>query len=280
MDTRRYPYAYLFSLFGGYVLPRGGEVWIGSLIQALGPLGFRPGAVRTLVSRMQGKGWLQSRRVGRRSFYRLSEAGLWQVHWGGSRAFRPPESEWDGHWTVVVYSVPEAQRDRRDALRNTLQELGFGALAPGTWLSPHPLSEEVRTKWDRLDLWPYLEVLRSEHLGPSQPAELTAHAWPQLPNLAEHYRDYLETYDLVRHDWENGRLDDRACFATRLQGLIHFVAITLNDPVLPPEFLPPDWPRPAAQQLFKGLQRTLREPAGRFFGTIFEAAPRNEQGGE
>lgn len=277
MDTRKYPYTYVFSLFGGYVLPRSDEVWIGTLIQALDPLGFRPGAVRTLVSRMQGKGWFHSRRVGRRSYYRLSEAGLWQVQWGGDRAFRPPESAWDGYWTVVVYSVPEAQRERRDALRNTLQELGFGALAPGTWLSPHPLSEEARAK---LDLWPYLEILRSEHLGPSQPAELTAHAWPQLPTLADHYCEYLATYEPIRQDWEDGRLDDRTCFAARLQGLVHFVAITLDDPALPPELLPPDWPRPAAQRLFKELQRGLKEPAVRFFGTIFEAAPGNEQGEE
>lgn len=31
---------YVFSLFAQYILPRGREVWIGTLIQALGTLGF------------------------------------------------------------------------------------------------------------------------------------------------------------------------------------------------------------------------------------------------
>lgn len=96
MVTRVHPHTFIFSLFGRYMLPRGGEVWIGSLIQALAPLDFSAGAVRALFSRMKRKGLLQSQRVGRRSYYRLTDLGLKAVRWGGERALALSGDEWDG----------------------------------------------------------------------------------------------------------------------------------------------------------------------------------------
>lgn len=270
MRTQAHPLTFVFSLYGQYVLPRGGEIWIGSLIRALAALDFSPGAVRAVVSRMKRRGFLQSRRVGRRSFYRLTDLGLKEVHWGGKRAFVSPADEWDGRWTVITYSIPEKHRDRRDALRRSLNRLGFGALAPGIWTSPRPLPSEARRKWREIDVWEYLEIFRAEHLGPSDPRTLVAHAWPQLPALGDRYWAYLAAYKPILGRFEAGALNDEACFAARLRSLCEFVAITLDDPALPSSLLSKDWPRPSAQSLFEELKRALAGPAERFFDAIYE----------
>jgi phenylacetic acid degradation operon negative regulatory protein len=269
LGTQVHPDTIIFSLYGQYVLPRGGEIWVGSLIRALAALDFSPGAVRALVSRMQRKGFLRSQRVGRLSFYRLTDLGLKEVRWGGDRAFSPSDDEWDGRWTVVTYSVPEKQRERRDVLRRSLKSWGFGPLAPGTWISPHQLSPEAESKWRALDVWEYLEVFQARHLGPSDPNTLVAHAWPRLSTLADRYWAYLAEYERALSCLEADTLDDEECFATHLRSLFEFVAITLNDPALPPSLLPEDWPRPSAHLLFKKLQRALARPAERFFGAIY-----------
>lgn len=183
---------------------------------------------------------MQSRRVGRRSFYRLTDLGLEGVRWGGDRAYTTPDDEWDGRWTVVTYSVPEKHRGRRDALRRSLNWLGFGALAPGTWISPHPLSAEAESKFRGLDVWEYLEVFRAEHLRPSDPCALVAHAWPQLWVLGDRYRAYVTEYESVLRRFEVGILDDEECFAAHWRSLIDFVTITLDDPALPFFLLPED----------------------------------------
>ncbi|MDY6875678.1 MAG: PaaX family transcriptional regulator C-terminal domain-containing protein [Chloroflexota bacterium] len=274
MSAQIHPHTFIFSLYGQHVLPRGEEAWVGSLIRALATLGFSEGAVRALVSRMQHKGLLQSRRVGRRSFYRLTDLGLKNVQWGGDRAFAWHGDEWDGHWTVVTYSIPEKHRGRRDALRRSLNSWGFGAPAPGTWISPHLPSPEAERKLRALDVWEYLEVFRAEHLGPSNSCTLVAHAWPQLLTLAERYRTYIAGYEPVIRRFEAGILDDEECFAAHLRSLIDFVSITLEDPALPPSLLPKDWPRTSAQLLFKELQQALAEPAERFFDVIYETRDR------
>jgi phenylacetic acid degradation operon negative regulatory protein len=266
-----HPHTIIFSLYGQYVLPRDGEIWIGSLIRALAALDCSAGAVRALVSRMKRKGLLRSRKSGRRSFYRLSDRGLKEVHWGGKQAFAPPGSGWDGQWTVVTYSIPEKHRKCRDALRNSLNGLGFGTLAPGTWISPRQLAPEAERKWCELDAWQYLEVFRAEHLAPSDPCTLVTQAWPQLPALADHYRNYVAAYEPALCHFKDSILDDEACFSTRLRSLIDFVAITVEDPSLPPALLPRDWPRLPAQALFKELQHALAKPAERFFDAIYHS---------
>jgi len=267
---------FVFSLYGQYVLPQGEEeIWIGSLIQALGALDFKSGAVRMLVSRMKHKGFLCSRRLGRHSFYRLTDRGLREVRWGSDRAFASPKERWDGRWTVVTYSVPEKHRKRRGLLRRLLDAWGFGALAPGAWISPRSLSSKAEEKLRELNVWKHLELFRGQYLGSSDSRELVAHAWPQLPSFEDRYRAYVASYEPALRCFEAGALDDEACFAARLQSLIDFVSITLDDPALPPSLLPEDWPRPSAQLLFKELLQVLTEPAERFFDTIYRKG-RNE----
>ena len=53
LDSSLDPLTLIFSLYGQYVLPVGEQVWIGTLIRALGALGYSAEAVRTLISRMQ-----------------------------------------------------------------------------------------------------------------------------------------------------------------------------------------------------------------------------------
>jgi phenylacetic acid degradation operon negative regulatory protein len=270
LDIQVHSDTVVFTLFGQYVLPRCGEIWIGSLIRAVAPLGLSAGAVRTVVSRMKRKGYLESQQVGRQSFYRLTGMGLSEVRWGGARMRVESDSQWDGQWTVVTYSIPEEHRDRRSALRWMLHVWGFGSLAPGVWVSPGLLPFEAEKDCQELDVWKYLEVFRADHVGPSQPHDVVARAWPQLDALGDLYQTYIAKHETVLRDFEAGNLDDERCFAAHLQCACEFVAITLHDPALPTCLLPANCPRPAAQQLFEKIAHALKEPARRFFDSIYE----------
>jgi phenylacetic acid degradation operon negative regulatory protein len=217
---------------------------------------------------MRRRGFLQSRRDGRHSFYRLTDRGLKEVRGGSDRAFGSPHDKWDGHWTLVTYSVPEKHRQCRDALRRSLNWYGFGALAPGIWISPRVLRSEAEEKWRKLGVWEYLEVFGAKHLGPSDEHNLVDRAWPHLSVLAGRYQSYLAKYEPILHLCQAGELDDEACFAIRLQSLFEFVAIALDDPGLPLSLLPGDWPRPRAQSLFDELRQGLAKPAECFFDAI------------
>jgi phenylacetic acid degradation operon negative regulatory protein len=264
------PDTIVFALFGQYVLPRKGYIWLGDLVRAMATLDLSEAAVRSQVLRMKKKGQLQSRRQGRRSFYWLTEKGMSKLNWGGFRFSVSPDYQWDGKWTVVVYSIPEQQREQRDALRNVLNWWGFGMLAPGVWISTRPLPPQLESKWQKLGIQQYLDVFRARYLGPSALSAMTSRTFPQLATLAEHYREYIARCKLVLSRFRAGLLGDEECFASRLRSIVEYVPIVFQDPALPAALLPPDWPRPMAQAQALELQRALAEPAERYFDTIYE----------
>jgi DNA-binding transcriptional ArsR family regulator len=153
VDVKINPFALVFSLFGGYVLSRGVDIWTGSLIRALAPLGLSDRTVRTTISRMKHMGYLEGQRVGRHSFYRLTDSGLREVHGARDLAFGPLGAPWDGRWVLLTYSIPEDQRELRDSLRESLKAIGFGCLVPGVWISPHPLPAKMEKKWQKSSIW-------------------------------------------------------------------------------------------------------------------------------
>src|SRR5688572_3660712 len=58
------PQSMMFTLFGDYIMHRGGEVWVGTLIKIAAEFGLSQQAVRSALSRMSQKGWLKVRHVG------------------------------------------------------------------------------------------------------------------------------------------------------------------------------------------------------------------------
>jgi phenylacetic acid degradation operon negative regulatory protein len=260
----------ILGMFGQYVLPRGGMIWLGSLIQAMAEWGFSEAAARSAILRLKHGGDIEGQRVGRRTFYSLTDVGLHHLDLGGFRFSFSPARAWDGQWTVIIYSVPEEQRELRDALRDSLKWWGFGLLAPGTWVSARPLLPEMERGWHEMGVWDYVDVFRSAYVGPGDLPALMGRLFPELPTLAAGYQEYIDRSELVLRRLEAGRLEDRTCFAIRLENLWDFYAVTSEDPVLPPDLLPEDWPRPRAEELAVRIQRVLAEPADRFFETIYE----------
>ena len=61
----------VITVFGDAIVPRGGSVWLGTLLEFFKTLDIDSGVVRTAMSRLATDGWLERNKVGRNSFYRL-----------------------------------------------------------------------------------------------------------------------------------------------------------------------------------------------------------------
>lgn len=70
--TRLSAWSLIVTFMGDAIGPRGGEVSAAALQTLMGRLGIGHGAVRTAISRLSADGWIERRREGRNSFYRLS----------------------------------------------------------------------------------------------------------------------------------------------------------------------------------------------------------------
>lgn len=55
---------------------------------------------------------------------------------------------WDGKWRVVVFDIPERQRQLRDFLRNTMKRLGAYELLRSFWVYPYRMPEYIQKAVD------------------------------------------------------------------------------------------------------------------------------------
>jgi phenylacetic acid degradation operon negative regulatory protein len=261
----------LFTLWGDYIVHRGGEVWVGTLIRIGAEFGLSELALRAVLSRMTRAGWLESTRHGNRGYYKLTRRGRAVIQEGASRIFRPRSTPWDRRWHLLTYSIPESQREQRDQFRKRLNYLGFGSLSAGAWITPHDLRSEVAELVADLSLNGYVDQFRGAYLRPDDGPLLAARVWP-LDSLANAYRAFRSRWQTVPNELANGISDSRA-FVLRFWLIHEYQRFFLEDPDLPPELTPPGWPGHEAATLFESLHDNLAPAANRFFDAVFEARP-------
>lgn len=262
----------IFTLFGDFIWKRGGEIWTSSLLYLMERLGMSERAVRSALSRMTGKGWISPQKHGRRSQYSLTARGIALMESGQQRIFASEFNDWDQKWHLVVFSLPEEKRGVRHALRTQLSWLGFGPLAPGTWISPHHPTSELESTFSDLKVEPYVELFSGVFLGPSSAKELTNRCW-DLSGLAGQYQEFIKQfqndYDTCKEEIKKGRsLNLEECFIRRFWLSHNFQSFPLKDPNLPTDLLPTDWIGNTARKFFEEYHTILGKFAGKFVDEV------------
>ncbi len=159
------PRQLILSLYGLYAREEGDWLSVASLIALMADLGADSAAVRSSVSRLKRRGMLEAAQREGRAGYALAPSTLELLREGDHRIWSRPRATAADGWLVLVFSVPEAERDRRHALRSLLAGLGFGTAAPGVWVAPATLYDETLRALDRTGLTSYTEFFRGDYLG-------------------------------------------------------------------------------------------------------------------
>jgi phenylacetic acid degradation operon negative regulatory protein len=251
----------VFDLFGGYLRYRGGEVRLRHLVALMSCFDVAEPTVRVVVTRLRKEGWLDSRRDGRETVYSLTGTAWEMLDEGRERIFDRGHGPWDGHWNMVIYSVPEAERALRERLRKRLAWLGFGPLSSSVWVSPHDRSDQVLASFAG-EPAVQLDVFRSRSTGSTADREIAARAWP----LEELHRDYdalLRGY-ARRMDGYRAGPPPRDALVERIRVINDYRRFPFRDPDLPLEMLPAGWSGRRAHDAFLEAYGLLREPAFAF----------------
>ena len=271
------PQAMLFTLYGDYVLQRGGRVWVGTLIRIFAEFGLSEQAIRSALSRMSQKGWLKVKRVGNRSYYSLTTKGERLLSEGAKIIYYGRQEQWDGKWHLLTYSIPENKRDIRHRLRKELSWLGYGMLSNATWMCPHDTRGEVESLVQRLGVEKHVEIFTASHQGFSDPAALVKRCW-ELDSINKQYDAFIAQYrprlDVHRRRLAAGEnIDAGECFVERFMLIHEYRKFPFVDPELPTELLPEGWLGGAAAAIFREYHQLLANKANDFFDSVFEDAP-------
>ena len=84
---------------------------------------------------------------------------------------------WDGHWRLVMYDIPESDRQLRLRLRRELSRNGFGCLQQSVWISPHP-ADDLKRKLVKLKIdVSMVAVMEARPDDSDRPERIVARAW-------------------------------------------------------------------------------------------------------
>ena len=255
------PRQLIVTLYGLYARDDDGRLSVAALVRLLAGLGVEEPAVRSSISRLKRRGLLEPDRRDGTAGYVLTPAARQILVDGDARIFgRRRATETDG-WVLVVFSVPESEREKRHALRSQLARLGFGTAAPGVWIAPGHLADEVIDVLRRLGLDGYVQLFRGEHLAFGD-LSATVREWWDLDGLCDLYAAFLERHGPVQERWLRRRSPDpAAAFADYVRLVTDWRRLPYADPGLPLHLLPPRWNGVRAAELFADLAELLAEPA-------------------
>jgi len=259
------------TVFGDSIAPRGGTVWLGSLIRAMAEFGVGERLVRTSVFRLAKDGWLQARQVGRRSFYSLTEQGREKFAAATHRIYGAPAAGWDGTWTLLLLSGLDAAS--KDAVRRECAWLGFGALSANMLAHPAPDLSDLELALQRLGTAGDLVVMTARSLrSDTGLRKLVRSAW-NLDDIDARYERFVSRFrPLFAALAKNPTVSPRTAFVTRTLLIQEYRKVLLRDPQLPAELLPAGWHGTAAYQLCRNLYRGLYRQADMYLSEVMATA--------
>lgn len=249
----------IVTLYGDAIVPRGGSLWIGALIEIMALFRIDAGHVRTAVSRLSSDGWLSSTKRGRASYYRLSKSGEAEFLQATQRIyFGVPATHGEMQVAVLGPAV-----DAPAALRAALRASGYAAVSPVIHVGFGDLPRELAGREGLFIMTP----------RPNDRRALAAMAF-RLDEVSQAYRDFLSQFAPLAKALEaHMPADDEAMVARTL--LIHaFRRVVLRDPGLPADLLPPDWQGGEARALAAHIYEKVVGPSERFLDRV----GRNEEG--
>lgn len=239
--------AFIVTLYGDAIVPRGGAVWIGDLIDCCAAIDINESRVRTAVSRLVAAGRLQGDRVGRRSYYRLTRTARHEFARAADVLFAPPDRRDGTRWQILW--LPEgADPDALDPLDRAV----IGQIGPRCVMVPEGIAEQLDTS--RIGTGPLrLDATIAPGADAALLRDMAAQCWPLASHAAAYERFLRDAAKLAAAADADTAAEDSVALLARLALVHSFRKVALAEPRLPAAALPTDWPGHAARRLYARL---------------------------
>ncbi|MEQ8207629.1 MAG: phenylacetic acid degradation operon negative regulatory protein PaaX [Woeseia sp.] len=263
----------IITLYGDAIAPRGGTVWIGSLIRVLADFGISERLVRTSMYRLAKDGWLVADQIGRRSYYQLTEDGAERFHEATQRIYGEPRQSWSGEWCLVLTGAVSSEQ--RDAVRKELSWLGFGPVSVDVMARPAPDIEDLETMLARVGVADEVVVMcarATESQRNDVLINFVRNSW-NLADIEARYEVFSERFQPVLAAVRKANVVE-PCIAFQIRTLLlqEYRKLLLRDPILPAELLPKRWHGLQAYQLCRELYIKVHAAADEYLSATMETA--------
>src|SRR5258708_13702055 len=238
-------------MVGESIMPRGGAIGLGSLIELAASFGLNERLVRTATARLAHDGWLQGRRAGKLSEYHLSKNGRARFAEATKRIYGEPDREWSGRWTLSV--GPPMRAAERNEIREELVWLGSGESSVNVFAHPEFDSRALGAQRSSGGLLSRVVAFDASLGEDDAPQRLVGLGW-DLEDLGERYRRFVNRFAMVQAELNPHRnIQPRNCFLVRTLLIHEYRRLHLRDPLFPAQLLSANWPAAQAAVLCRDI---------------------------
>lgn len=260
------------TIFGDIVSPYGGRIWLENLVQLAAPLGINERLIRTILFRLSDEKWVYGTRLGRRSYYQLTESALTQTQQTEPLIYQPRSKDWDGHWLFVFLVIKPVDTEARTQLEQKLKWMGFGTISRHVWAHPEGSIEHVQTHINELGLASKVVCMRAQNifdidsgltLDDSQLVQLCT----PTQKVEDEYQAFINHFSPL-HDCLPSLITNSSAnelMALRILLIDQFRRIILHDPHLPQPLLPDNWIGQKAWELCQEIYQPLIVPGNDYY---------------
>lgn len=265
----------IMTIFGDSIFHRGGVISLASLIQLLDVFGFNERSVRTAVFRLVQNGWLSSEKIGRTSYYRITENSRQRFVQADYKIYSLNQSEWDLKWDLVLLSSVELEN--KVILKKELEWLGFANIASNVMAYPGCDSSKLQNLLFNLQMTDQVVIFKAETLQFWQDSYATIQRmveinWP-IQALHARYETFIRDFREILNQIEGDEsLDAIQAFQVRILLIHQYRRILLKDPNLPFELLPSNWLSLTARNLSSNIYQHVCSAGDEFFFEVARTA--------
>lgn len=257
----------ILTAWGDTVFAFGGEVWLGSVVKLMQPLGLDERLVRTSIQRLIADEWLEARSHGKKRDIFMAGPRIEETRKVQQKIYHRQGPDWQGKWHLLIANPSSPAK--RESLRRELTWLGYASLSPNQYIHPH-------------DCWPMAQSrLAAKGLGKDishrfeavslQAATPLVELWP-LDQMRADWQQLGDAFTAINREIDHQLPDPATCFMLRTLAVHAIRRIILRDPDLPDHLLPGNWPAKQARDAFYRLWTKLRASADQFSAATLEGA--------
>ena len=224
----------IFGLMAAFNKP---EYTIQDLIYLIKPFHVSESSLRTTLSRMSNRGVLQSKREGRRAFYRFTAKGS-AISNNVARSFISPDwSQWDESYWGILFSIPEINKNLRHKIRKKLSAFRFAPLHPGFWIRPFNAIEKIKLVLKDIFNNKNCQVIKFTQFKAAFHNDIDR-LW-HLKKINDGFCKGAQLIKKKRQKMKN--LSPKQALVEKMAVGEKVVKALFKDPLLPPVLLPEDW---------------------------------------
>jgi len=273
-SARRKSGSVLISLISDFVVPHGGAISLGSLVEAGACVGVSQQTIRSSVNRLVADGWLSTESMGRRSICRFSESGMKRYLMASKRIYQNFNTDWAGEWHMVVANNWMIDPDRYSEQVRDILWSGFGKVSENVFIRPKLAEKGLCCNWELPEDMPESMTcftgIKKQCIPDTAIKAMIQRAW-DLVTVNSRYQFFIDRYKgLLDTLLKAPAVSGVQAFSIRSLMFHDFRRIRLIDPVLPAALHTSKWNGDQAFSISQRLYDLLAHPSEQYIMEVMQ----------